>query len=238
MTNTVTCTMFLFLRYSKGSLPVPIFPSYIDEWPSGALTPVRNKISGNELSLVFFYAPWCAESHHAKNAFQEVAKFYSTDVYFAAVNCWRPTGECRAKYPKVLRWPVVAAYYPNGIAIQYKGDWSFHSLGLFVEKLLTPMERITTSQELFNQKMSNDFVVLGLFEKLDSSYQMFVQTALKSLELRRNIAFTVFVGNSSKNDLGNLNLTQKWPTIKVYNRFSSMVSIIGFYVTLCLYSLS
>lgn len=151
-----------------------------------------------------------------------MAKFYSPDIYFAAVNCWRPSGECRAQYPKVSRWPIVVAYFP-GIALQYKGYWNFHDLGLFVEKLLKPMERITTSQELFNHKMSNDFVVLGLFEKLDSYYQTFVQAAVKSLELSRNIAFTVFVGNSSKNDLGNLNLT-RMPTIKVYTRFSSTVS--------------
>lgn len=203
-----------------------MFPSYIDEWPSGALTPVQNKISGNELSFVFFYASWCAESQHAKTAFQEVAKFHQSDVYFAAVNCWRPTGECRAQYPKVLRWPIVVAYFPNGIALQYKGDWNFHNLALFVEKLLNPIDRITTSQELFNKKISNDYVVLGLFEKLDNHYNHFFQAAVKSLELNRNILFTVFVGNSSTNNLGNLNVTRNWPIIKMYKMFSSVVSIV------------
>ncbi|KAL5281311.1 TXNDC11 family protein [Megaselia abdita] len=219
--TTVASLQSRYSKYNK-TAPVPIFPSYIDEWPSGALTPVQNKIAGNELSLVFYYAPWCAETHYAKTAFQEVAKFHSSDIYFAAVNCWRPMGECRQQHPKVSRWPILVAYLPNGIGFQYKGDWNFHDLGLFVDRLLKPLERITTSQELFNQKMSNDFVVLGLFEKLDSHYITFVQTALKSLELNRNIAFTVFVGNSSRNDLGNLNLTWKWPGIKIYNRFSSM----------------
>lgn len=189
------------------------------------MTPVQNKITGNELSLVFFYASWCAESHHAKTAFQEVAKFHSTNVYFAAVNCWRPTGECRAQYPKVLRWPIVVAYFPTGVALQYKGDWNFHDLALFVEKLLKPMDRITTSLELFSKKMSNDYVVLGLFEKPDNYYNHFYRTAVQALELHRNIAFTVFVGSSSKNDLGNLNLTRKWPAIKVYKLFSSTVSV-------------
>lgn len=209
---------------------MPIFSSkHIDEWPSGALTPVQKNIGGNELSLVFFYAPWCAETHHAALPFSEVAKSFSPEVYFAAVNCWRPAGECRAQYPKVSRWPIVVAYFPNGVALQYKGDWNYHALGQFVERLMRPMNRITTSQELFNHKMSNDYVVLGLFEKLDNSYQMFFQAAVKSLELNRNIGFTVFVGNSSNNDLGNLNITQKWPAIKIYNRFSSMVSICVFF---------
>lgn len=218
---------FVFIiRYSKQNnvFPVRLFPISVDEWPNGALSAVQAKIVANEISVIFFYAPWCVDSHFAKETFIQVKKVYSPDIYFGAVNCWHFSGECRSVYPKVVRFPIIVAYYSHGLALQFKGDLNFHSLGTFIEKLIKPVERITTSQELFNIKMSNDFVVLGLFEKVDVSYEIYIQAALKALELNRNIVFTVFLGTFPSQQLGSLNLTNKLPSVKIYTRFSSMVS--------------
>lgn len=81
----------------------PFFPkgSLVHDWPAGQLGASQNKVALSELSLVLFYAPWCAESQHARHSYEFVARLFYREVHFAAINCWHPGGECRHQYGKV-----------------------------------------------------------------------------------------------------------------------------------------
>lgn len=48
-----------------------------------------------------FYAPWSAESQHARTELEKAAQHMQKYVTFAAVNCWQPNGECKLQYNKV-----------------------------------------------------------------------------------------------------------------------------------------
>lgn len=101
---------FLFLsgfacrppKVSKISPSKPFFPkgSLVTDWPDGQLT-LKSKLLLTDLSFVLFYAPWCAESQHARVSYEYVARLFAREAEFSAINCWQPSGECRAHYTKV-----------------------------------------------------------------------------------------------------------------------------------------
>lgn len=75
--------------------------SFVEDWPSGHLFKAQEKVTLSELSFVLFYAPWSGESQFSRKSFDFVAKLFYKEAYFAAINCWHPTGECREQYMKV-----------------------------------------------------------------------------------------------------------------------------------------
>lgn len=81
----------------------PFFPSgsFVKDYPAGELSTTQTQVSLSDLSFVMFYAPWSAESQHARQPFELVAKFFHKEALFAAINCWQPGGECRQQYAKV-----------------------------------------------------------------------------------------------------------------------------------------
>lgn len=89
-------------RVSKISPSKPFFPkgSLVTDWPDGQLT-LKSTLLLNDLSFVLFYAPWCAESQHARVSYEHVARLFAREAEFSAINCWQPGGECRAHYTKV-----------------------------------------------------------------------------------------------------------------------------------------
>lgn len=52
----------------------------VEEDANGQLTVIQNHLMASELSLVFFYAPWSAESHFAKNIIDILANKFSKEV--------------------------------------------------------------------------------------------------------------------------------------------------------------
>lgn len=75
--------------------------SLVEDWPSGDLFKAQAKVTLSELSFVLFYAPWSAESQHARGPYDFAARLFYKQAYFAAINCWHPVGECRQQYTKV-----------------------------------------------------------------------------------------------------------------------------------------
>ncbi|XP_055546730.1 thioredoxin domain-containing protein 11 [Wyeomyia smithii] len=190
-------------RISKAPPPVPFFSrgSLVHDWPSGALGPTQTRVSQSELSFVFYYAPWCAESQHARFVYEHVARLYYREAHFAAINCWQPGGECRLQYSKVQSWPVLMAYQPNGLAVQYHQAWTNAALVRFVQSLITPIQRLAGPGDLMRFMTGKDAVVVAFLDMKANSkqYSRLYQTSLKWLEKDpfQEVAFGVVTGESA-----------------------------------------
>lgn len=149
-----------------------------------------------------FYAPWSAESQHARTPYEFVAKLFYKEASFSAVNCWQPGGECKKQYAKVMSWPVLMAYNQNSIAIPYNGQWTEAALTRFVLSLIRPLHRIYHPDELLSLIHNHDAVV-ATFVNMEASnafYNIYLHTAIKWLERDpyRDVAFAVVTGESIK----------------------------------------
>ncbi|XP_053694216.1 thioredoxin domain-containing protein 11 [Sabethes cyaneus] len=204
-------------RISKAPPAVPFFSrgSLVHDWPSGALGPTQTRVSQSELSFVFYYAPWCAESQHARSVYEHVARLYFREAHFAAINCWQPGGECRLQYSKVHSWPVLMAYQPNGLAVQYHQAWTNAALTRFVQSLIKPIHRLTGPGDLMSFMTGKDAVVVAFLDLKANSkqYSSFYQTSLKWLEKDpfQEVAFGIVTGESS-NAFG----VEEIPAIRLY----------------------
>lgn len=191
-------------KISKAPPPAPFFSkgSLVHDWPTGALGPTQTRVSQSELSFVFYYAPWCAESQHARSVYEHVARLYYREAHFAAINCWQPGGECRLQYSKVQSWPVLMAYQPNGMAVQFHQAWTNAALTRFVQSLINPIQRMVGPGDLMSFMTGKDAVVVAFLD-LDvnrKQYNRFYQTSLKWLEKDpfQEVAFGVVTGESSR----------------------------------------
>ncbi|GAB0095391.1 uncharacterized protein DMENIID0001_107720 [Sergentomyia squamirostris] len=176
--------------------------SLVSDSPNGRLGPTQTRVSLSELSFVFYYAPWCANSQRSRSAYDHVARLFYREAHFAAINCWQPGGECRLQYSKVQSWPVLMAYMPGGLAVQYNGQWHERNLVKFVRSLIEPIQRINTPNDLLTMLSGHDAVVVA-FVNMDSHqrfYQIFFQTAVKFLERdpMQDMRFSVVTGESAK----------------------------------------
>lgn len=103
---------------SKISAGKPFFPkgSLVADWPDGQLT-LKSTLLLTDLSFVLFYAPWCAESQHARVSYEYVARLFAREAEFSAINCWQPGGECRAHYTKVTNFALKHSMKPLNYCI-------------------------------------------------------------------------------------------------------------------------
>ncbi|XP_065088854.1 thioredoxin domain-containing protein 11-like [Ochlerotatus camptorhynchus] len=190
-------------RISKAPPPAPFFSkgSLVHDWPTGALGPTQTRVSQSELSFVFYYAPWCAESQHARSVYEHVARLYYREAHFAAINCWQPGGECRLQYSKVQSWPVLMAYQPNGMAVQFHQAWTNAALSRFVQSLINPIQRMVGPGDLMSFMTGKDAVVVAFIDVNVNrkQYNRFYQTSLKWLEKDpfQEVAFGAVTGESS-----------------------------------------
>lgn len=191
-------------KISKAPPAVPFFPkgSLVHDWPSGALGTTQTRVSVSELSLVLYYAPWCAESQHARQAYEQVAQMYYREAHFAAINCWQPGGECRQRYSKVQSWPVLMAYQSNGLAVQYHQAWTTSALSRFMQSLMLPLHRFSNPSDLMDHMTGKDAVIVAFLEVSNESklYQRYYQASLKWLEKDpfQELSFGVVTGQSSQ----------------------------------------
>uniref|UniRef100_A0A182M1D6 Thioredoxin domain-containing protein n=1 Tax=Anopheles culicifacies TaxID=139723 RepID=A0A182M1D6_9DIPT len=191
-------------KISKAPPPVPFFTkgSLVNDWPTGALGTTQTRVSVSELSLVLYYAPWCAESQFARHAYERVAQLYYREAHFAAINCWQPGGECRARYTKVQSWPVLMAYQPSGLAVQYHQAWTTAALSRFMQSLMLPLHRFGSPGDLMDHMTGKDAVLVAFLDVAKDSklYQRYYQASLKWLEKDpfQEVSFGVVTGQSSK----------------------------------------
>ncbi|XP_058056815.1 thioredoxin domain-containing protein 11-like, partial [Anopheles bellator] len=197
--------------------PVPFFSrgSLVSDFPSGALGTAQARVAVTELSLVFYYAPWCAESQYARQAYESVAQLYHREAHFVAINCWQPGGECRQRYTYLLSWPVLMAYQPNGFVIQYQQAWTAGSLSRFVQSLVAPLQRFVNPADLMDRMTGKDAVIVAFLEVTNESklYNQYYQAAVKWLEKDpfQEVSFGVVTGESCK-----LFGVETQPSIRLY----------------------
>lgn len=196
-------------RFFTGKSPV-------QDYPHGNLISLQKKVSLADLAFVMFYAPWSAESQHARPVYEATAKLFQNEAEFSAINCWQPGGECRQQYKKVMAWPVLMAYSRNNMAISYNGQWNEAALSRFVHSMLNPIRRISRPEDLLAIIHDHDAVAVLFvdFKKSKKFYDIFHQTAIKWLENDPygDIAFAFVTGGESMSMFG----VDHEPTMRLY----------------------
>ena len=85
-------------------------------------------------------------------------------VYFAAVNCWHPTGECRRHFAKVQQFPVLIAYPAlRGKGVQYRGIRKAAHMARFLQIALRPLERVEAASDVLSLMASHDVRALTYY---------------------------------------------------------------------------
>lgn len=199
--------------------PSPFFSrgSLIEDYYYGHLSSAQTKVGLSELSFVFYYAPWSAESRAARAAYEHVSRLFYKEAYFAAINCWQPGSECNHQYSKITQWPILMAYtHRNGFGIQYqKNLWTDAALTKFINSLLNPFERLSTPDDLMEMMSSRDCVIVAFLD-IDTyprHFKSFQRTALKFLERDpfNEVGFGIVLGETVT-EFG----VNRVPTIRAY----------------------
>ncbi|XP_020280773.1 thioredoxin domain-containing protein 11 isoform X2 [Pseudomyrmex gracilis] len=201
-------------KISKPPAARPFFDqgSLVLDFYKGHLNAMIDRITQADFSFVMYYAPWDAESQTLRQEFENVARFYHSQVFFAAINCWHPDSECRAVYNKIHSYPILMLYPSRDSGIDYRGIRTAPYMIRFLDSLINPIVRITYKEELRELLIAHDektfvdnlqAVVVGYFNftRLNRTpgYREFYRTAIRSLEKdpNRELAFAIVTSASS-----------------------------------------
>ncbi|XP_061456224.1 thioredoxin domain-containing protein 11 isoform X2 [Rhineura floridana] len=167
-------------------LPVNFFSSTspVHDLFLGQLDHAEDIRQDSEVTLFFFYAPWCGQSVAVKEEIEKVASSLADQVLFVAINCWWNQGKCR-KQKHFFYFPVIYLYHRSFGPIEYKGPMTAVYIEKFVRRVMTPLLYISSRSKL-QQFLSNyEPGVLGYFEFNASpqppGYLTFFTSALHSL---------------------------------------------------------
>ncbi|XP_063240266.1 thioredoxin domain-containing protein 11 isoform X2 [Bacillus rossius redtenbacheri] len=175
---------------------------------SGQLGAAFERIFASDVSFVMYYAPWDAESQAVRAHFANVARFYRKQVFFAAVNCWQPRGECRQHFPKVQQFPVLVAYVQHTKGVQYKGVKEAGYMAAFLASVLRPLERVRGPRDVLRLAAAHDALVVGFVDlagpRGGSGFPAFYLASLKLLERDplREVGVAVATGAAARGELG------------------------------------
>uniref|UniRef100_A0A3Q3WZ57 Thioredoxin domain-containing protein n=1 Tax=Mola mola TaxID=94237 RepID=A0A3Q3WZ57_MOLML len=138
-----------------------------------------------EVSLIFFYAPWCAHSMSARQELQQVAKKLAKQVQFVAVNCWWSQGKCR-RQNRFYHYPIIHLFYRRFGPIEYKGPFVAPYVESFILKVITPLTYLPSRATLKDFLSSHEPRVVGFFQFNSSpqppGYITYLSSALQSLK--------------------------------------------------------
>ncbi|XP_076235229.1 thioredoxin domain-containing protein 11 [Calliopsis andreniformis] len=186
-------------KVSKPPIAKPFFnqSSIVLDFYKGHLGAMIERVTEADFSFVMYYAPWDAESQAVRQEFEKVAQYYHTQIFFAAINCWHPSSECRAQYNKIQSYPVLMLYPSRDSGIQYRGIRTFPYMIRFLHAVMNPIVRITHTEHLMELLVNYDAVVVGYFNftRLDRTpgYKEFYKAAIRSLERdpNRELVFAI-----------------------------------------------
>lgn len=158
--------------------------SVVQDWYRGQLNNVLASVNRVDVSFVMYYAPWDAESQYVRGEFEKAAYILKDRVLFSAINCWNPGSECRLHNSKISSWPILMAYTTISTGILYYGPRDAHSMVNFLEIMMKPLKRVSSSEELVNLLSRCDAVAVGYTPLTDTSkyYNTWYTVALKSRE--------------------------------------------------------
>ncbi|KAH0632073.1 hypothetical protein JD844_020134 [Phrynosoma platyrhinos] len=138
----------------------------------------------SEVSLFYFYAPWCGQSVAVREEIEKVASSLADQVLFVAINCWWNQGKCR-KQKQFFYFPVIYLYHRSFGPIEYKGPMNAVYIEKFVRRVMTPLLYISSQSKLQQFLSHYEPGVLGYFEFNASpqppGYLTFFTSALHSL---------------------------------------------------------
>ncbi|KAM9770205.1 thioredoxin domain-containing protein 11 isoform 2-T2 [Menidia menidia] len=173
------------------SAEAPVVDLYL-----GQLDQVERLRSMAEVSLIFFYAPWCAHSMAARQEVQQVAKKLAKQVQFVAVNCWWSQGKCR-KQSRLYQYPIIHLFYRRFGPIEYKGPFVAQYLESFVLRVITPLTYLPSRAHLEAFLTYHEPRVVGFFRFNASpqppGYITYLSSALQALkrDFRGDVRFGV-----------------------------------------------
>ncbi|XP_064415111.1 thioredoxin domain-containing protein 11 isoform X3 [Latimeria chalumnae] len=151
----------------------------------GQLDQAEQIRSDSEVSLLYFYAPWCGQSITAKVEIEQVAKRLVDQVLFVAVNCWWNQGKCR-KQKNLFYYPVIYLYHRRFAPIEYKGPLTAAYIEKFIRRVMSPLLYIPSRTGLLDFLAHYEPRVLGYFEFNASpqppGYLTFFTSALYALK--------------------------------------------------------
>lgn len=162
------------------SAEAPVVDLYL-----GQLDQVDRLRSVAEVSLIFFYAPWCAHSMAARQEVQQVAKKLAKQVQFVAVNCWWSLGKCR-KQNRFYQYPIIHLFYRRFGPIEYKGPFVAHYVENFILRVITPLTYLPSRATLEEFLSYHESRVVGFFQFNSSpqppGYVTYLSSALQALK--------------------------------------------------------
>lgn len=90
-----------------------IFDAY-----DGSLDFLNKAMESSQLTVIYFYANWCARSHKFKGMIEALACQHSKDMPFVAINCYY--GACREAF-ELAKYPFITLQVRNVGTYTYQG---------------------------------------------------------------------------------------------------------------------
>ncbi|XP_026158464.1 thioredoxin domain-containing protein 11 [Mastacembelus armatus] len=205
------------------SAEAPVVDLYL-----GQLDQVERLRSVAEVSLIFFYAPWCAHSMAARQEVQQVAKKLSKQVQFVAVNCWWNQGKCR-RQNRFYQYPIIHLFYRRFGPIDYKGPFVAPYVESFILRVIKPLTYLPTRAILEEFLSYPEPRVVGFFQFNSSpqppGYITYLSSALQAL--KRDFRGVVRFGVVTNKQLAELISVKEDETVYLHRRFNSSLIFPG-----------
>lgn len=147
-------TPFFTSRISSPS-PFLFKSTRIVDYSNGDLTKLSLKILEHEVSFVMYYAPWDLDCIRFAKQYGQLASFYKGQIFFAAINCWWPNGEC-AKVMRLKRFPIFLAHIRDVGDIEYRGPLVLSYVMPFLDNLLDPVVPLHHPGDLLELRSKHD----------------------------------------------------------------------------------
>nr|XP_046228113.1 thioredoxin domain-containing protein 11 [Scatophagus argus]XP_046228120.1 thioredoxin domain-containing protein 11 [Scatophagus argus] len=199
------------------SADAPVVDLYL-----GQLDQVERLRSMAEVSLIFFYAPWCAHSMAARQELQQVAKKLAKQVQFVAVNCWWSQGKCR-RQNRFYQYPIIHLFYRRFGPIEYRGPFVAPYVESFILRVITPLTYLPSRAKLKEFLSYHEPRVVGFFQFNSSpqppGYITYLSSALQAL--RRDFRGVVRFGVVTNKKVAEAISLKEDETIYLYRRLNS-----------------
>uniref|UniRef100_A0A3Q3IJP4 Thioredoxin domain-containing protein n=1 Tax=Monopterus albus TaxID=43700 RepID=A0A3Q3IJP4_MONAL len=175
-----------------------------------------------EVSLVFFYAPWCAHSMAARQEVQQVAKKLAKQVQFVAINCWWSQGKCR-RQNHIYQYPIIHLFYRRFGPINYKGPFVAPYVESFILRVITPLTYLPSRATLKEFLSYHEPRVVGFFQFNSSpqppGYITYLSSALQAL--KRDFRGGVRFGVVTNKQVAEAISVREDETVYLHRRFNS-----------------
>ncbi|XP_042875237.1 thioredoxin domain-containing protein 11-like isoform X2 [Penaeus japonicus] len=171
----------------------PFFPrhSLVSDFHTGDVVALTERLLATDLSLVVYYAPWDRDSQALRWEIEKVARYHHEQVYFAAINCWHPNSECRARY-KIRTFPAIVLHVRSSSgqetkAMAYGGPHHAGHIVRFLSRALRPLTHVASHADLARLQMEYSATVLGYYDftssaHLPKGFMSFYLASLRALQ--------------------------------------------------------